>query len=163
VKARLLLAEAATSHPDGTFSVLRAGVTNVWGEKPPVNLQASLVTRIDADLGDVDDHRIEIMCMDEDGKEVMLAGDGGDELFGGNARYAKQQVFEWYWRIPQILRRGVIEPSIMRIPLLGSLPSPRSYRRRGIRDPLEHAHGGVASGHAFQAAARDRHRRAARV
>ena len=76
MKARLLLAEAATSHPDGTFSVLRAGVTNVWGDKPPVNLQASLVTRIDADLGDVGDHRIEIMCMDEDGKEVMPKLDG---------------------------------------------------------------------------------------
>jgi len=83
VKARLLLAEAATSHPDGTFSVLRAGVTNVWGEKPPVNLQASLVTRIEADLGDVGDHRIEIMCMDEDGKEVMPKLEGNFQVARG--------------------------------------------------------------------------------
>jgi hypothetical protein len=83
VKARLLLAEAATSHPDGTFSVLRAGVTNVWGDKPPVNLQASLVTRIDADLGDVGDHRIEIMCMDEDGKEVMPKLEGNFQVARG--------------------------------------------------------------------------------
>jgi len=46
----------------------------------------------------------------EDGVKIMLAGDGGDEIFGGNARYAKQMVFEHYSRIPSILRNGLIEP-----------------------------------------------------
>jgi len=45
----------------------------------------------------------------EDGVRVMLAGDGGDEIFGGNARYAKQKLFEPYARLPAVLRRGVIE------------------------------------------------------
>jgi asparagine synthase (glutamine-hydrolysing) len=40
----------------------------------------------------------------------MLAGDGGDEIFGGNARYAKQRLFELYGRMPALLRRGAIEP-----------------------------------------------------
>ena len=40
----------------------------------------------------------------------MLAGDGGDEIFGGNARYAKQKVFEAYWSVPAGLRRAIIEP-----------------------------------------------------
>ena len=36
----------------------------------------------------------------EDGVTRLLAGDGGDELFGGNSRYAKQRVFGWYQRVP---------------------------------------------------------------
>jgi asparagine synthase (glutamine-hydrolysing) len=51
----------------------------------------------------------------DDGVERMLAGDGGDELFGGNARYAKQKVFEAYWRIPAPLRQRVIEPSLLAV------------------------------------------------
>ena len=46
----------------------------------------------------------------EDGVAVMLAGDGGDEIFGGNARYAKQKVFEAYGLLPVALRHGLIEP-----------------------------------------------------
>ena len=46
----------------------------------------------------------------EAGFERMLAGDGGDEIFGGNARYAKQKLFENYFRLPVAIRRGVIEP-----------------------------------------------------
>lgn len=47
----------------------------------------------------------------------MVAGDGGDEIFGGNARYAKQGLFELYARIPAALRGGLIEP-IAHIPRL---------------------------------------------
>lgn len=59
----------------------------------------------------------------EDGITHLLAGDGGDELFGGNTRYATQRVFGWYDRIPGALREGLIEPLITtgafdRIPLL---------------------------------------------
>lgn len=83
MKARLLLAEAATAHPDGTISMLRAGITNVWGEKPPVPLQASLVTRIEADAGDVGKHAVEIFLIDADGKEVMPKLSGEFEVARG--------------------------------------------------------------------------------
>ena len=45
----------------------------------------------------------------------MLAGDGGDELFGGNSRYATQRLYGLYGRLPGILRSAVIEP-ILAIP-----------------------------------------------
>ena len=57
----------------------------------------------------------------DDGRTMLLAGDGGDELFGGNTRYAKQQVFEWYGHVPGWLRRGVMEP-VLSTPLARRLP-----------------------------------------
>jgi asparagine synthase (glutamine-hydrolysing) len=47
----------------------------------------------------------------------LLAGDGGDELFGGNVRYAKQKVFAVYDAIPPGLRRTVLEPLALSRPL----------------------------------------------
>ncbi|HVI09867.1 MAG TPA: asparagine synthase-related protein [Candidatus Binatia bacterium] len=47
----------------------------------------------------------------EHGMEVLLAGDGGDELFGGNERYREEQIFNSYKTIPAFLRRWVIEPT----------------------------------------------------
>ena len=51
----------------------------------------------------------------EAGFKHMFAGDGGDEIFGGNARYAKQGLFEFYGQLPAVLRRGVVEP-LARLP-----------------------------------------------
>lgn len=67
-----------------------------------------------------------------DGHKVMLAGDGGDEYFGGNARYAKQKVFEAYHTLPGFLRHGLIEP-LSRLPGMAALPPGRkmqSYLRQ---------------------------------
>ena len=57
----------------------------------------------------------------EDGVTKLLAGDGGDELFGGNTRYAKQRVFGWYGEVPALLRSGILEPALLGTPL-GRLP-----------------------------------------
>jgi len=43
----------------------------------------------------------------EDGVTRILAGDGGDELFGGNSRYAKQRVFGVYGDMPAGLRSAM--------------------------------------------------------
>jgi len=57
----------------------------------------------------------------QDGVTRLLAGDGGDEFFGGNTRYAKQQVFGFYDAVPGLLRRGVLEPLLVGSPV-GALP-----------------------------------------
>lgn len=62
------------------------------------------------------------------GTRVMLAGDGGDELFGGNARYRKQQAFEAYRLLPAGLRAGVLEPLALRLPALQRLAPARKLR-----------------------------------
>ncbi|MCY7315977.1 MAG: asparagine synthase C-terminal domain-containing protein [Rubrivivax sp.] len=59
----------------------------------------------------------------EDGVTRLLAGDGGDELFGGNSRYATQRLYGLYGRLPGLLRTAVIEPLLgiagaQQVPLL---------------------------------------------
>lgn len=68
------------------------------------------------------------------GRDRLLAGDGGDELFAGNSRYAKQLIFERYQSIPVALRRFVIEPLCLRSPLSrsGPLRKVSNYVRQAV-------------------------------
>jgi hypothetical protein len=70
MKVTLLLGEAATAHPDGTVSILRAGITNVWGPKLPVHLIAALVVKIDSQPAESGSHAVEIRVIDTDGHDV---------------------------------------------------------------------------------------------
>jgi asparagine synthase (glutamine-hydrolysing) len=63
-----------------------------------------------------------------DGLSRMLGGDGGDELFGGNVRYAKQYIFSLYEQAPLLLRKGLIEPIVFGLPGGGALPLIRKAR-----------------------------------
>ena len=64
----------------------------------------------------------------QDGITRLLGGDGGDELFGGNARYAKQYQLSLYEKIPVALRRALIEAVAFKIPGGQRLPLIRKAR-----------------------------------
>lgn len=46
----------------------------------------------------------------ENGVGLLLAGDGGDEIFAGNERYVEQRRYDPWHRIPSLLRRLAIRP-----------------------------------------------------
>ena len=78
----------------------------------------------------------------EDGVSKLLAGDGGDELFGGNTRYAKQKIFGYYDAIPVALRRAVLQPISTqglanRVPLLRKAASYVRQARVPMPDRLQ--------------------------
>ncbi len=64
----------------------------------------------------------------EHGVHLLLAGDGGDEIFAGNSRYVDQEILGLYDRLPTALRRGVLEPLAQRLPFLDRLPLGRKAR-----------------------------------
>ncbi len=59
----------------------------------------------------------------KNGTTILLAGDGGDEIFAGNARYAKQKIFDLYQYVPDILKNTLIEPLATKLPPLRKLKS----------------------------------------
>jgi asparagine synthase (glutamine-hydrolysing) len=64
----------------------------------------------------------------ECGLTRLLAGDGGDEIFGGNERYTVDAIFARYQRVPRLLRRSLLEPLLHVLPDGGSTTVGRAQR-----------------------------------
>ncbi len=76
----------------------------------------------------------------EHGVDVLYAGDGGDELFAGNERYATQRLFEYYTRVPRWLGRSAVEPIVDVLAdhlKLGLAVKGQKYIRRALLPPAE--------------------------
>jgi asparagine synthase (glutamine-hydrolysing) len=67
-----------------------------------------------------------------DGVSVLLAGDGGDELFAGNSRYRTQLRLDHYFKLPAFFRNGLLEPILKGLPeaaMVGPVRKARNYVR----------------------------------
>src|SRR5712664_1125708 len=49
--------------------------------------------------------------------KVALGGDGGDELFAGSPTLQAHRLAEYYMRAPRVLREGLVEPVVRRLPV----------------------------------------------
>ena len=65
----------------------------------------------------------------DDGVDTLLGGDGGDELFGGNQRYATQYLYSLFSDLPRALRKGLVEPVLGLLPPLGLMGKAQRYMR----------------------------------
>ncbi len=84
--AQMILADAATAHPDGTISMLRAWINQVWGAAAPFPFRGALAIRIQGEIGDQGKHSFDLKCLDLDGQEVLPKLQGEFEVpKGGGA------------------------------------------------------------------------------
>ncbi len=108
----MIVGEAATAHPDGTISILRAWINQFFGQAPPFPFRGAIIARIEAEIGDSGSHRFDLRCLNEDGGDVLPKLEGTFEVPPGGGsiafvlnpqvQFAKTGKFLFVLRIDQV-------------------------------------------------------------
>jgi asparagine synthase (glutamine-hydrolysing) len=109
----LQYAEIAAKHFGSQLVISRLGPEDAFGILPKI---VALYDEPFANSSVIPTYHCQMLAR-ERGIDVMLAGDGGDELFGGNERYQTQQVYELYKKLPEFFRHGLVEPIVSQFPI----------------------------------------------
>jgi len=82
MKARIIVADAVSVHPDGTFSLLRGGIDRVWAgaRGRPIVFNAGIAVQFSAGPGELGRHEFKIACVNEDGNAVAPEVSGNFEI-----------------------------------------------------------------------------------
>jgi hypothetical protein len=81
MEVKIILADAATVHPDGTFSLLRGGIQNTTvAEGQPLIFRGAMMLRIEATPMDIGQHEFAIKVINADGKDIAPNLSGGFEI-----------------------------------------------------------------------------------
>jgi len=91
------------------------------------DLLPRMVHTLDEPIGDAAAINAYLICKAarEAGVKVLLSGMGADELFGGYRKHYAALLASRYRRLPGLLRHGLVEPAVHRLPV--------ASRRRGYR------------------------------
>ena len=71
MNAWMVLSESATANPDGTLSILRAGISRIFGPTPPFAFRGALAVLIEVGEGDHGRHLFSIRSTPPDGQDPL--------------------------------------------------------------------------------------------
>jgi asparagine synthase (glutamine-hydrolysing) len=98
-------------------------------EPQVVDLLPRLIWHMDEPVADPAIIAAYLVCREaRQSATVLLSGTGGDEIFAG---FRKHYAYYWaqaYQRLPMLLRQGVIEPTMSRLPSLRGTPFKKMVR-----------------------------------
>lgn len=71
MRGNMIMADHASAHPDGTISMLRAGINTISIKQPRTVFRGYLVVRLVGGPDDAGAHDVDIRCVGADGKPVV--------------------------------------------------------------------------------------------
>ena len=77
MKGFLLVADSASTHPDGTFSLLRGGIDRIQVPRTqPIHFRGAVIVRVTGELSEAGEHDFKLRFINEDGETIAPDTDG---------------------------------------------------------------------------------------